>query len=143
MIDICVQRQGNMYVPFSEHDRKAGLVFPERQVLRAKISGSKKVPHYTQLCAYFGSCEYIASLAFNKNMNSKDKVDYLTRLKCDFVKDTVIDHRGLLQWRAKSLSYENCDQPDRTEFISKALESHADLVGVPSVDEYLKGLKRQ
>ena len=146
MISICIQRRGSAYIPFSEEDRKAGLVFPENQFLHAKIAGSKKEPHYKQLCAYFGSCEYIADLAINQNMNTKEKVDHLTRLRCGFVEGTVFDERGLLHWLVKSLSYENCDQPDRTAFITQALEEHAALAGVDDIKTYLiflKNLKRK
>ena len=143
MIDIVIQRRGNTYIPFSEQDRKSGLVFPENQFLRAKITGSRKGPHYRQLCCYWGSVNYISSFAMNENMDSPEKVDHLTRLKCGFVEGTVFDERGLLHWLVKSLSYENCDQPDRTEFISKALEEHAAIAGIFDVDEYVKLLNQQ
>jgi len=143
MIHVCIQRRGNSYIPFSEEDKVAGLVFPEQQFLEAKIKGSKKERAYRELCAYFGSCKYIADLAINSNMNSKIKVDHLTRLKCGFVEDTAFDDKGLLHWIVKSLSYENCDQPDAHEFIKKALEEHAELAGIYDVEEYLKLLNSQ
>lgn len=143
MIDICGQRRGSNYIPFSEEDRKAGQVFPENQFLRLKIYGSKKEPHYRQLCAYFGSCEYIASMAINQNMDTKEKVDHLTRLKCGFVEGTVFDEKGLLHWLVKSLNYSNCEQPDRTAYITKALEEHAALAGINDVEQYLELLKEQ
>ena len=141
MIDICLIRRGNQYIPFDETDRVAGLVFPEGIVLRARIDGAKKTPHYRQLCAYWGSCRYIADLALNENMNTKEKVDHLTRLKCGFVDETVFDENGMLHWMVKSLAYENCDQPDRTKFITKALEEHAALADIHDVQAYLKHLK--
>jgi len=143
MIKICIQRRGNSYIPFSEEDRVAGLVFPEHQFLQAKIKGSKKERAYRELCAYFGSCKYISSLSINSNMDTKIKVDHLTRLKCGFVEDTVFDENGLLHWIVKSLSYENCEQPDSHEFIAKALENHAELAGLYDVEEYLKLLNAQ
>jgi hypothetical protein len=145
MISICIQRRGGHYIPFSDVDRKAGMVFPENQFLHAKIAGSKKEPHYRQLCAYFGSCEYIAEQSNNPNMNSKAKVDHMTRInpRCNFVEATVFDERGMLHWIPKSLNYENCDQPDRTAFITKALELHAEMVGIYDVEQYLKLLKEQ
>ena len=142
MIDICIQRRGNSYIPFSEEDRVAGLVFPEQQFLRAKISGSKKERAYRELCCYFGSCKYIADLHLDNNKNTKEKVDYLTRLNCNFVEGTVFDSKtGLLHWMVKSLNYENCDQPESHEFIKEALEEHAELAGVYDVDEYVVFLK--
>jgi len=150
VIDICIQRRGDIYLPFSDEDRMAGRAYPEMMFLRARITGSKKERAYRELCAYMGSCKYIASLAINENMNTKEKVDHLTRLKCGFVEGTVFDDKGMLHWIPKSLSYENCDQPDAHEFISRALEEHAFLAGVEGdeaarmspVDVYLKNLKR-
>jgi len=143
MIEICGTRRGDFYIPFSEEDRRAGLILPEQQFLRIRITGSKKERAYRELCAYMGSCEYIASLGLNPNMASKAKVDHLTRLKCNFVEDTVFDENGLLHWIVKSLSYDNCDQPDSHEFIAKALENHAELAGLYDVEEYLKLLNAQ
>ena len=76
-------------------------------------------------------------------MDSVEKVDFLTRIKCGFVEGTVFDEKGLLHWLPKSISYSNCDQPDRTAFITQALEEHAALAGVCDVEEYLKLLKEQ
>ncbi|MFA5252766.1 MAG: hypothetical protein WC454_09315 [Phycisphaerae bacterium] len=76
-------------------------------------------------------------------MDTKEKVDHLTRLKCGFVDGTVFDEKGLLHWLVKSLSYENCHQPDRTTYITKALEEHAALAGVHDVEKYLQLLKEQ
>jgi hypothetical protein len=141
MIDICVQRKGNTYHPFSEEDRIAGLVHPEMMFLRARISGSKKERAYRELCAYMGSCSYIAKLGINKNMDTKVKVDHLTRLKCGFVEGTVFDGKGMLHWIPKSLSYKNCDQPESHAFIKQAIEEHAALCGIDDVDVYLRHLK--
>jgi len=143
MIDIVVQRVGNQYTPFSDEDREKGLAYPEYRFLRAKITGAMKERAYRELCAYMGSCAYIASLAINENMNTKKKVDHMTRLKCGFVEDTVFDERGMLHWIPKSLAYENCDQPDAHKFIAEALEEHAALAGVFDVEKYLKLLKAQ
>lgn len=141
MITICIQRVGNTYIPFSEEDRIAGLVYPEHQFLRARITGSKKERAYRELCAYMGSCQYIADLDINENMNTKIKVDHLTRLKCGFVEDTVFDEKGMLHWIPRSLNYLTCDQPEAHAFIAKAFEEHAALAGIHDVDEYVNMLK--
>lgn len=143
MIDIVVFRQGNRFVPFSDEDRLAAMSMSQSTALRARISGARKERAYRELCAYFGSCRYISELNLNDNMNTKGKVDHLTRLKCGFVEGTVFDERGLLHWIPKSLSYTNCDQPDAHEFIAKALEEHAALAGIHDVDTYLRLLREQ
>ncbi|KKK58695.1 hypothetical protein LCGC14_3041830 [marine sediment metagenome] len=141
MKSICAQRKGSHYIAFAEEDRLAGLVFPENQFLRLKISGSKKERSYRELSCYFSSCQYIADQATSTNMDSKTKVHYLTRIQLGFVEDTVFDpNTGLLHWIPRSLSYSNCDQPDAHKFIADALEEHAFLAGVGDVDEYVKML---
>jgi len=143
VIDIVLMRKGNSYIPFSEEDRQAGFVYSEHEMLRAKITGAKKERAYKELCAYMGSCQYISELGINENMNTKFKVDYLTRLKCGFVDGTVFDDNGLLHWIVKSLSYENCDQAESHNFIKQALEEHAALAGVFDVEQYLRMLNEK
>lgn len=140
MIQIVGYRKGSLYYPFSDDDREAGLAYQEHAPLSIKITGAKKMPFYVQLCCYFGSCQYISELSLNKNMNTKEKVDILTRIKCGFVKDTIVIPNGGVQWIVKSLSYENCEQPDRTAFINKALIEHAALAKVFDVDRYIRFL---
>ena len=131
MIEVVLQRQGKSYHPFSEEDADRGLEYPENMPLKAQITGARKAGYYSQLCCYFGSCRYIASLNLNEDMNTKEKVDFLTRIKESFVEDTVYDdNTKRVHWIPKSLSYENCNQPSRTRFISGALERHAELAGV-------------
>jgi hypothetical protein len=64
----------------------------------------------------------------------------MTRLKLGFVKDTYFDHRGLLQWIVDDLNYANCHQPKAHDFITRAFEEHAGLLGLYDVDVYLKNL---
>ena len=138
MIDICVQKRGNAYYPASDEDREAGLVYKENQILKAKISGTRKLRSLKELHCYWGSCRYIASLNLNEDMNTKDKVNYLTRVKSGFVEDTVYDdvHKRV-HWIPKRLDYENCNQPTAHRFIEAALEMHADLAGLKDVDKYV------
>ena len=140
-IKICGQRKGGTIIPFSDYDKKELYKFPENQFLEVTATGSMKERAYRELCCYFGSCSYIAYLEINVNMNTKNKVDHLTKLKCGFVEDTVFDEKGLLHWITRSLSYNNCDQPESHNFIKKALEEHAELAGISDVDEYVKFLK--
>jgi hypothetical protein len=71
-------------------------------------------------------------------MNTKEKVDYLTRIKCNFVEDTVYDdvHKRV-HWIPKRLDYSNCSQPTAHRFIATALEMHSDLAGFKDVEKYV------
>ncbi|MBU4317115.1 MAG: hypothetical protein KKF30_07555 [Proteobacteria bacterium] len=142
MIDIVLFRQGNIFVPFSDDDLSEALTLSESEALRAKISGAKKIRAYRELCAYKSSCDFIASHAFNENMDTKRKVDCMTKLKLGFTDGVIMDPNGNLHWIEKSLKYENCHQPEAHAFITKALEEHAALCGIFDVDQYLHGLRR-
>jgi len=141
LTNICGMRRGKSLIPYSGEDAQALCAYPETQFLRIKVAGAKKERSYRELCFYFSSCAYIASLDRNENMNTKTKVDHLTRLKCGFVEGTVFDENGLLHWIPKSLSYMNCDHPEAHGFIKQALEDHAALVGIFDVDEYKRLLE--
>jgi hypothetical protein len=140
-MEIAVIRKGYTIAPWDDDDRKRLLAFPERIPISARLTGPLNPGSLRELRGYFGSCKYVADLALNESMNSKFKVDHLTRLKLNFVKGTVFDERGLLHWLVKSLSFDNCHQPDRHAFISQAFEEHAHLAGVYDVELYLKNLR--
>lgn len=123
-------RRGKSLRPFSDEDASELYHFPETQFLRINVEGSKKERSYRELCFYWSSCEYISTLGINENMNSKNKVDYLTRLKLNFVEATVFDENGLLHWIVKPLNYQRCEQPDAHKYISEALELHAGMIGL-------------
>lgn len=141
VIKITVQRKGNAYYPVSDEDRDEGLMYPENKLLQAKISGTRKARSLLELHCFWGSCRYIASLNLNEDMNTKEKVNYLTRIKAGFVEDTVYDdvHKRV-HWIPKRLNYESCNQPTAHRFIATALEMHAELAGVKNVDEYVRFL---
>ena len=131
MIEVILQRRGNLYHPYSEEDAEKGLVYPENMMLRAKIAGTRKARSYDELCCYMGSCGYISSLNLNDDMNTKKKVDHLTRIQEGFVEDTVYDPKTKrVHWIVKSLNYDTCDQPTSHRFMVGAFEKHADLAGV-------------
>lgn len=143
MIDIVLMRRGNFYVPFSDYDRQQGLIYPENKPLRGKISGASKIRAYRELCAYKGSCDYIADLQLDPNKSTAWQVDHWSKLKFGFVKGTIFYDDGSFQWIPDSLSYDNCGQPRSHAFITQALAAHADLAGCSDTDEYLRMLDNQ
>jgi hypothetical protein len=137
-----LKKKGRAYYPASTEDDVKGMTYADNQLLRARITGAKKARSYRELKLYFGSCRYIASLAINPDMNTQEKVDHLTRIRCGFVSSTVYDHyTKSVQFIPQSLSYENCDQADAHRFIESAIERHATLAGVKDVETYIVNLK--
>ena len=138
---ICKGRFGIFYLPHAEDDQERSKAFKLFQIVRCKITGIKKPRSYKELKCYFGSCRYIASLNLNDNINTVEKLDYLTKVQEGFVSDTVYDDKAKrIYWIPRSLSYKNCDQPRAHRFIAAALENHATLVN-KSVDDYVSFLK--
>lgn len=137
-------RRGKSLRPFSDEDASELYHFPETQFLRINVEGSEKEPSYRQLSLYWSSCSYIANMNLSNDLNTKDKVHYLTRIWCDFTKESVFDQKtGLLHWRPRSISYTNCHQKTRQDYITKALEEHAQMIGIFDVKKYKKLLESQ
>jgi len=127
----------------SDDDCQRSLAWPTDQLLEAKIKGSKKERAYRELCCYKGSCKYIADMNFSKEMDTPEKVNVLTKIRCGFVSDVIHDSKlGQVHFIPKSLSYADCDQAESHEYISKALDKHSELVGL-STDEYVRLLDDQ
>lgn len=142
MIEVTLQRRGDAYFPFSEEDRAKGRKYLENQPLRAKLTGAKKARSYRELCCYWGSCRYIASLNLNGNMNTENKVDHMTRIKLGFTESPIyLEEKRTLTWIPKRLDYSNCDQPEAHAFIAAALEEHAQLAGIDDVERYVEMLR--
>jgi len=142
--DLCGMRQGGIIIPFGDEDLRELYKHPVKQVLDITIKnrGKKYEYSYRQLCLYWGSCSYLAEhFSDNIDMNHKDKIDHRTRLELGFIKGTYTDHRGLLQWIPDDLNRQNCHQKKRQDFITKAIELHAALIGIYDVEEYKKHLK--
>lgn len=141
MIDIVIQRRGDLYIPFGEEDRLAGLMFNEHHLLHARIGVSTKERSYKQLCCYMSSCSHIARLGVFEGMTTKESVDHLTRVRCGFVHSVVTDSKGQTHHIVKRLNYVNCDQPTAHRFIEQALRIHAGLAGYTDTSEYVASLR--
>jgi len=147
MIDCLAKKTGKGQVTvFSESDAELFDDFYINEPLRVKVTRASKVKtrSYIELSCYKGSCQYIANMNFNENMNTKEKVDHLTKIRCGFVETVIYDDKTKqTHWLVKSLSYKNCDQPESHRYIASALEHHAGLVGISNVDDYVKLLDAQ
>lgn len=144
MVEILLHRVGaGHFQAVSDDDVKQSLKLKPGVLLRAEIKGSRKERSYRELKCYKGSCRYIADMNFNKNMDTPEKVDVLTKIRCGFVSDMIHDSKmGQIHFIPKSLSYQNCDQPESHEYIAQALEKHAELVGL-TTSEYVQLLNEQ
>ena len=139
--EIFAIRRGSVFHVFSDEDRRAAQSFPDGTMLKLVVSGARKQRAYRQLCCYKGSCKYIADLAINDRMDTQLKVDHMTKAKFGFIEDTIYLPNHGVQFLVKSLSYSNCDHPEATEFINKALAAHAELAGLDCVDDYVQFLR--
>lgn len=143
-IDIMIQKtSASCLKTFMDQDTHLLKAYPVNQPLQAHIKGIMKERAYKELCCYQGSCTYIANMDFSIAMNTHDKVDFMTKIRCGFIKESLYDvDMKQLHFIPKSLAYKNCDQPDAHKYIADALKRHADLVGL-DVDDYIKLLDDQ
>ena len=127
----------------SDEDMQKASAYKHDSLVKIKISGIRKARSYKELCCYKGSCKYIANMDFNENMDTPEKVDLITKIRCGFVESVIQDSKlNQTHFLVKSLSYENCDQPEGHNFIADALEKHSELVGI-STKEYVQLLNEQ
>lgn len=149
MIDLVLYRKGDAWFPFSEYDRLMGRKYAELRMTRHQTTGAAKMRSYRELCAYWGSCTYIATLGQETTdkqtgkiirLDTKQKIDDATRYELGFY-DVICSFAGEPHLKLRHLCYENCDQDEAHEFIVNALEYHAQLAGTPDVDLYLKFLE--
>lgn len=127
----------------TDDDVLKASAYKTEDLVKITIAGAKKARAYRELCCYKGSCKYIANMNFSEYMNTPKRVDYMTKLRCDFVEDYIHDPKdGTIHPIVRSLSYESCDQPESHGFIAKALEKHSELVGIPT-DDYVRLLDEQ
>lgn len=140
---VMAERRGGVFVAFSDDDLAQAQKYPEKTLLKLVVSGAKKTRAYRELCCYKGSCKYIASLAFNDRMDTPKKVDHMTKIKFGFIDGSFVHPTLGVQFMVKSLSYENCDQPESHEYIADALKAHATLCGIDFVEDYIQLLREQ
>ena len=149
MNSIVLYRQGDAWLPFSEYDLYLSRKYPEMRMTRHQVTGAKKMRSYRELCAYMGSCTYIATLGIEAtDENTGRKIKLVTKEAID---DATRFELGFCEWlptfsgkpipKMKHLCYENCDQDDAHVFIIEALEYHAELAGVSDMDRYLRFLE--
>lgn len=131
-----------VFIPVSDDDREAADSYHINQMVRQKTSGARKQRAYRELCCYKGSVKYIKDQNLDKNKDTVEKVDALTKITLGFIKGTYVDPWGGVQFIPDSLSYDNCDQPRSHRFIASALEYHAGLVGIDTADEYVAHLRQ-
>ena len=127
--------------PYGDDDKRTAMAYHPNQLVRIQITGARKARAYRELCCFKGSAKYIADQAINKNLDTPEKVEEFTKIKLGFIRGTLVDPYGGVQFLTKSLSYATCDQPEAHSFISRALEEHAALVGMDSADQYVAHLR--
>ena len=127
----------------TEEDMLKASQFKHDSLVKIKISGAKKIRSYRELSCYKGSCKYIANMAFNDNMDTPEKVDHLTKIRCGFIESVIHDSKmNQTHFIVKSLAYSNCDHPESHKFIADALEKHSELIGITS-SEYVQLFNEQ
>jgi len=115
---------GKILVPVPEDEKKL-RAYINNQILYVEIKGSISPRSLQQLRLYFGCC---GKVAMNTPFPSEKDVDEYVKLNCHFI-EYFYDHLGNRRFRTKSISYENCDQPDFNQFMDDALPVMADILG--------------
>ena len=132
MIDISLQRDGQMLHPFSPEDAEQMKAYPEGRILRAKITGAKQPRNYQQLKLFFACCQSVAENTENPKLSTKDDVYFQVRMELRWIENNrfYVSENGTVVVQLKSLGYANCDQPQAQDFITRGIELMAKWLGV-------------
>ena len=99
--------------------------FKINQILSCDITGTIDPRSLAQLRLFFRLAETVKQNSHFPRV--EDVVEHIKR-KCHYV-DEFINHNGIIEYRTKSISFENCDQPEFNDFMENAIPAMADTLG--------------
>jgi len=132
MIEIALQYKNGIYAPatLAEQD-KAATAHKANQVIRGKLTEIRDARSLRQLRMYWASCNIVAENSPDPKLNSKEAVDWHTRVGLRFYdpdKIAVIGEKVVIQTR--SIAFENLKHLEMNKFMDGALGLHAGWLGV-------------
>ena len=141
MKDITAQLKNNTLVPFSEEDSEALNDFKDNQIVRLKVTGTRKERSLKQLRTYFAACRLLSENTENGKWNTYKKVDWQLRNRLKFYDMSltlVID--GNVQFKVRSISFKNLKHIEACDFFSRAYDLMAKYLDV-DVDVFIEEVK--
>ena len=139
MKEIFYQHRGNKACPSSEEDLEKHNAYPENQITRHLVYGVKHPRSVKQLNTYFASCRQVAENNENTQWDTKEKVDFNTRVALHFVDPEYTTVRvfkvagaelKVPVYKYRSISFKNLEHIKANGYFDAAFRFHADFLGV-------------
>lgn len=143
MIEIAVQQQNSTLKPFSPEDAEALKNFKPNQILRAKVSGIRKVRSVPQLRLFFACCRTVVDNTEDPNWNNVDKVKNQVKIALQFIdlNKSIVDEKGIFHPHYRSICFAELGHLEANNFFDRAWPILAKKIGV-SVDDLLRNAER-
>lgn len=132
MIEIGLVYKNGVYAPatLAEED-KARLAHKPNQPIRGKLTELRDARSLRQLRMYWASCNAVAESSPDPKLDTKDAVDWHTRIALRFYDENKIAVDGpRVIVQLKSIAFENLKHLAMNDFMDRALRLHAGWLGV-------------
>ena len=132
MIEIALQYKNGIYAPATADEvDKAARSHKDYQIIRGKLTEVRDARSLKQLRMYWGSCNLVAENFPKPGLETKDSVDWHTRIALRFYDENKIAVDGpRVIVQLKSIAFENLKHLAMNDFMDRALKVHADWLGV-------------
>ncbi len=144
MIEIGLVYKNGVYAPATlAEEGKARLAHKPNQPIRGKLTEFRDARSLKQLRMYWASCNAVAENSPDPKLNSREAVDWHTRVGLRFVdpnRVAVIGEKVIIHVR--SIAFENLKHLEMNKFMDGALGLHAGWLGI-SKGELEKELRQR
>lgn len=137
----CQIQQNQQLWPYSQEDLDELKDYKPNQLVRIKVYGTTKQRSLKQLKTYWRACTKTADNLNDFRWNDKDKTDFQCRVALHFVdpKCTVVRPDGAVQFKYRSIAYDNLKHIEACRYFDRAFEIMALKLG-KSIDDFLKNV---
>ena len=135
MIEVALIVKNGTLLPHSKEDQEALKEF-NSQLVKAKISGTRKARSYDQLKAYWACCRAVADNTENINFNTPKKCDLQLRVSLGWIEDSIVV-KDKVQFLPKSISYKTMSHLAACNYFDRAFETMAKFLKC-TVEEMLE-----
>ena len=144
MIDISAQIIDGALWPFTLEDQEEIKKYRENQVVRCRVKGTRKERSLQQLRLYWVICQIVADNTDDPLFATRELVSFQTKVALHFVHEnqTAVTPDGIVQFRYRSISFEELDHAEACGYFDRAFEFLAAKIGVDVATLTREGRKR-
>ncbi|MCP4355290.1 MAG: hypothetical protein GY793_06585 [Proteobacteria bacterium] len=143
MKEISAQIIKGLLVPHSDIDKEIISGYKENQIVRLKVSGTRKQRSLVQLKTYWAACRLLAENTENGKWNTMKKVDWQLRNRLRFYDmDLTLVFDGNVQFKVRSISFKNLKHIEACDYFTEAFSLMAKYLKI-DVDKFMGEVKQR